>query len=92
MPHRGVVRDPAGTQKAEFTWGYIQRFDGPNRPGKKFWPWRCLRKKLIPFLNNGEFKRGQQVIFDVDKVEVKDPELGAGSLGIATNVKKFKRG
>ncbi|MCG8305927.1 MAG: hypothetical protein MI975_00955 [Cytophagales bacterium] len=89
MP-RGRVIDPEGKQ-AQLTWGYIQRFDGPDRKGKKNWPWKCLRKKLIPFLNNGDFRRGQIVVFDVSEVEIKDPEFGAGKLGIATNVRKVTR-
>ncbi len=86
MP-RGRVIDPVG-QQSEPTWGYIQRFDGPNRPGKKYWPWKCLRKKVIPFLNSGDFKKGQVVVFQVTDVKIQDPELGLGKLGIATGVRK----
>lgn len=89
MP-KGRVIDPQGDQ-SELVWGYIQRLDGPDRPGKQWWPWKCLRKKLIPFLNTGEFKKGQLVIFEVARTELKDPELGTGSLGIATGVRKFDR-
>jgi len=89
MP-KGRIKDPDGKQSQQ-SWGYIQRFDGPDRPGKKIWPWNCLKKKLIPFLNNGEFEKGQLVIFDVTKVEVKDPEVGTGVLGVATNVRKIKK-
>jgi len=89
MP-KGRVIDPQGDQ-SELVWGYIQRFDGPNRPGKYLWPWKCLRKKLIPFLNNGTFDKGDLVVFDVTRIEVKDPELGSGALGAATNVRKVKQ-
>ena len=91
MPADGRIMDPEGHQQGELTWGYIQRFEGPDRQGKKIWPWKCLRKKVIPFLNNGEFKRGQLVTFDVTKIEVKDPELGIGGLGVATNVQKYRK-
>lgn len=87
MP-KGRVIDPEGHQ-SELTWGYIQRLDGPNRPDKKIWPWKCIRKKLIPFLNDGTFKKGQLVYFEVFSVDVKDPELGVGKLGIASNVRKI---
>jgi len=89
MP-QGRVVDPEGQQE-QLTWGYIQRFDGPDRSGKKLWPWKCVRKKLIPFLNNGSFKKGQLVVFEVSSVDLEDPELGVAKLGIATGVRKVNR-
>lgn len=89
MP-RGRVIDPVG-QQSDSVFGYIKRFDGPDRPGKLLLPWKCRRKKIIPFLNNGTFEKGDLVVFEVTKIEIKDPELGSGALGIATNVRKAKQ-
>lgn len=76
----GKVIDPDGQQASE-KWGYILRFDGPTWPGNK--------KKVIPFLNDGNFSLEEEVNFKIDKIDVADPNTGVtGRLAIATSVVK----
>ncbi len=97
---RGKVIDPKGMQQAQSTWGYIQRFDGPDWPDSENWPWPLCRKKVIPFLNDGSFEIGQIVTFDIERAIVKVMIKGRirkkktdGELAIAYRVKPaYKKG
>ncbi len=88
---RGKVIDPDGMQQAQPSWGYIQRFDGPDWPGTENWPWPLCRKKVIPFYNERFLKTGTIVNFDIEPatltVIIKGEVLPKdGQLAIALNV------
>jgi len=93
----GRVKDPEGHQAGP-SWGYIQRinnlseieFDNKENPRSVNWL-DSLTPKVIPFYNDGSYRYGDLVSFDVVKEDLSDPKLGeSAKIGIATNVVKIE--
>jgi len=87
----GRIKDPDGKQ-ARYGWGYIQRTESATMSNGQLVSlnWEdTLKPKVIPFYNDGRWKLGQLVYFNVDSIEgVTDPNDSkkVGPLAVATNL------
>ena len=80
----GRIKDPDGRQ-VKPSWGYIQRTDSVSEsspPVNTNWP-DTLQPKVIPFFNDGSWKFGQKVFFDVTPTTLIDPNDSERSAPLA---------